>query len=170
MPYPSSFILCSIPVSYPKRRIFDMFQQKKICIVESIEFIFTDDEHLCHASIYIAKWYQGKLCENFLKQLRTKHFVHFVDGNHYVWKIIPTPTIVQRNTSPKWFQKKVSSGQSENPVVKIKSKPNTISVGSDLSDISDDDTGVSDDDDDAIDYNSDDSDIDSLITEIDFES
>lgn len=104
MPTPNSFIICNISISYPKRRIFDIFQQKKICIVESIEFIFNDNENLwCHASVYVAKWFNGKVCEKFLEQLYTQRSVDFID-DHHIWKIIPTPTIIERNTTQKWFQ------------------------------------------------------------------
>lgn len=97
---PHSFLICSIPISYPKRRFFDIFQQKKICIVESIEFILSEDEPTCRASVYVAKWFHGKVCEKFLQQLRTHRSIDFIDDNHYVWKIMSTP---KRNVSSKWF-------------------------------------------------------------------
>ena len=160
MPPPTSFIICDICVSYPKRRIFDIFQQKKICIVESIEFIVTEN-HLCHASVYVSKWYTGKISEKFVEKLMTERSLEFTDHNHCTWKIIPTPLIIQRKASQKWFQQKVSTENSENKdvmVVKIKPKPTPsgkkiqdLHVGETMSDIS-------------LDYDTD-NDIDSLFAE-----
>lgn len=122
---PTSFIICNIPISYPKRRLFDIFQYKKICIIESIEFIFTDENHLCHASVYVAQWFRGKVCEKFLEDMHIQTYVHFVDDNHCIWKIMPTPKIIEQTTPQKWFRQnqKVSNAKSENAVVKMKRKP-----------------------------------------------
>lgn len=121
MNHPHSFIICNISIDYPKRRIFDIFQQKKICIIESIEFVLSEDNN-CYAIVYIANWYYGKVCIHFIENLMEKNYVELIDCNHHVWKIVSTPTIIKNK--PKWFQSKSAvHTESNDVVVKIKSKP-----------------------------------------------
>jgi len=122
---PHSFIICNISIEYPKRRLFDIFEQKKICIIESIEFVLSEDQY-CYAIVYVANWYCGKLCMQFLEKLKKKGYVELIDCNHYVWKIVSTPTIMKEK--PKWFQmKKIhDDNHSDSVIIKIKSKPNSI--------------------------------------------
>lgn len=120
-----SFIICNIYIDYPKRRIFDIFQQKKICIIESIEFVLGEDQY-CDAIVYVAKWYYGKLCSEFIEKLKDKNYVELIDCNHHTWKIVSTPTIIKDR--PKWFQSKrtvnIHNDNNDLVVIKIKSKPN----------------------------------------------
>lgn len=126
---PNSFIICNISIQFPKRRIFDIFQQKKLCIIESIEFILQEESNsdICYASVYVAKWYSGKVSSRFVENLQTTHYVEIIDCNNYIWKIISTPHILR--SAPKWYQTHHNTNRNNNRddlssvVVKIKSKP-----------------------------------------------
>ena len=158
-PNPHSFIICNISIEYPKRRLFDIFQQKKICIIESIEFILSENKY-CYAIIYVASWDNGKLCIKFLEKLQEKKYVELVDCNNYVWKIVSTPIIIKQH--PKWFQTQrktcihqENNNDREDVIVKIKSKPKPFFMKSSNEYEDDEDDHLHNDDNDTDDCNSD---------------
>jgi hypothetical protein len=119
---PDSFIICNISVTYPKSRIFDIFQQKKICVIESIQFVLSDETY-DYACVYVAKWYSGKLSGRFIETLQTRQYVELIDYNNYIWKIVSMPSIIQNR--PKWFHTCSNNDDTNSrAVIKIRSKPN----------------------------------------------